>query len=306
MGMTLNILGSASATPTSKNFPTAQLLVIRGRHILIDCGEGTQIQLRKARIKFSRIDQIYLSHLHGDHFYGLPGLLASFNLLQRKKPLQLFAPVGIKAILDTLFEQTDAHLNYPLTIVELSSTLPQVLYEDDKIQVQSLPLDHRIYTNGYLFREKPGLRKLDRAAVARHPEIQFCDYAKFKQGQDFTLESGLRIENKALTQDPPAPLSYAFCSDTAYKPDLADWVRGVTALYHESTFLERDAALADKTRHSTPRQAARCALEAGAHLLLLGHFSARYDDWQAFQVEAETLFRPVRLARPGDTLSLGR
>lgn len=302
--MLLNVLGSASATPTSRNAPTAQLLCIRDRQILIDCGEGTQLQLRKAKVKLSRIDQVYISHLHGDHFYGLPGLLASLDLLRRTKPLQLFAPKGIKAILDALFTQTDERLSYPLEIVELTLKQPRVIFEDDDIQVYNLPLDHRVYTNGYLFKEKVGLRKIDSAAVERYPEIQFCDYPRLKRGHDFVLEEGTRIENARLTKDPPAPRSYAFCSDTAYKPDLADWVRGVNVLYHEATFLEAHAALAQQTRHATAKQAAQVALDAQVGSLLLGHFSARYKTLDDFKTEAETRFKPVRLVRSGDVLKI--
>lgn len=306
MCIRLTILGSASATPTPQNFPTAQLLQICDRYILIDCGEGAQLQLRKAGIAFSKIDQVYISHLHGDHFFGLPGLLASLQLLQRKRPLQVFAPKGTEAIMATIFKETGTRLSYPLQIAELTTNTSEVIYADDKIEVRNLPLDHRIYTNGYLFKEKPKLRKLDRAAVEKYPEIQIRDYSNLKNGCDFIRKDGTRIKNEWVTQDPPNPLSYAFCSDTAYKPELAGLLKNVSALYHEATFLENDAHLARQTKHSTAIEAAQLALASRAGLLLLGHFSARYKEWNAFQREAETQFKPVRLVRSGEVLEITR
>ncbi len=304
MGIGLTILGSASAIPIHQNFPTAQLLQLCGRYILIDCGEGTQLQLIRAGVKFSKIDQVYISHLHGDHFFGLPGLLASFELMQRKRPLQIFAPKGLEAILKAIRRESGMRLSYPLQIAALTTNASEVIYADDKIEVKNLPLDHRIYTNGYLFEEKPKLRKLDRAAVEKYPEIQISDYPNLKNGCDFIRKDGTRIKNEWVTRDPPNPLSYAFCSDTAYKPELADLLQNVSVLYHEATFLEADAHLARQTKHSTAAEAARLARASHAGLLLLGHFSARYRDCSAFKREAETHFEPVRLAKAGEVLKV--
>ena len=265
---------------------------------LIDCGEGTQVQLRKHKIKFSRINHIFISHLHGDHFFGLPGLVSTFRLLGREKELNIYGPKGIKEAITMLLKLGDSWTNYPLRFHELSSGESELVYEDDKITVHTIPLDHRIYTNGFLFKEKLGERKLNIEAV-RYYEIDKAYYNNIKRGRDIVTEIGEIIPNKALTFDPPKPTSYAFCSDTAYKPEIVPIIKQVDCLYHEATFLESETHLAKKTKHSTAIQAAIIAKEASVNKLILGHYSTRYPSIQLFKEEASQVFDQVELADDG-------
>jgi len=278
--------------------PTAQVLEIRNHMFLIDCGEGTQVQLRKHKIKFSRINHIFISHLHGDHFFGLPGLVATFRLLGRKKELHIYGPKGIKEAVTLLLKLGDSWTNYPLHFHEITAKTSVLVYEDEKVTVHTIPLDHRIYTNGFLFQEKLAVRTLNIKAA----ESYFIDKAYFqniKDGKDIILENGTIVSNEKLSYDPPAAKSYAFCSDTAYKPEIAPIINKVFALYHEATFLESEAALATKTKHSTAKQAATIAKESGAHFLILGHYSTRYGSIIPFKEEASTIFPKTYLADDG-------
>ncbi len=288
--MQLTILGFNSAVPKRKTAPTAQLLEVENRHFLIDCGEGTQIQLRKAKIKFSKIDHIFISHLHGDHVFGLIGLISTLRLLGRNKPLHIFGPKGIKSFIEHQLKLTESNLLYELIFCELDNKYSEKIFEDDKVEVHTIPLNHRIYTNGYLFREKPKLRKLNIEAVRKYPEIETCDYNNLKQGRDFQLKNGEIIPNSELTTEPEKPLSYAFCSDTRFHPPIVPIIQNVDLLYHESTFMHDLRDLADFTGHSTARQAATIAKEANVGKLMLGHFSNRYDHFDALLQEAKDVF----------------
>lgn len=265
---------------------------------LIDCGEGTQVQLRKHRIKFSRINHIFISHLHGDHFFGLPGLVSTFRLLGRDKELHIYGPKGIKEAITMLLKLGDSWTNYPLCFHELTSQDSELVFEDDKVSVQTIPLDHRVYTNGFLFKEKLAERKLNVEAV-RYYEIDKAYYNNIKRGKDIVTEIGEIIPNKALTFDPPKPTSYAFCSDTAYNPDILPLIKEVDCLYHESTFLESEAHLAKKTKHATAKEAAKIAKEASVGKLILGHYSTRYTSIEVFKKEAFIEFDKVELANDG-------
>lgn len=298
--MKLTILGCYSATPRAFTNPTSQVLDIKNHLFLIDCGEGTQVQLRKQRVKFARVKHIFISHLHGDHFFGLPGLISTFVLMGRETPLHIYGPKGIKEGITLLLKLGKSWTNFPLIFHELSSNEPELIYEDDKVEVQTIPLDHRVYTNGFLFREKPGERKLKIDEVQKY-DIDQCYYQNIKNGKDIRLENGELIPNEKLTSDPPRPKTYAFCSDTAYKPAIAEWIDGVDILYHESTFLAQHEELAVKTKHSTARQAALIACKAGAGILVLGHYSSRYSDLEAFKTEAQAVFPQVELAEDGKT-----
>ncbi|UGU15834.1 ribonuclease Z [Sinomicrobium kalidii] len=298
--MKLIILGCYSATPRAFTNPTSQVLDIKNHLFLIDCGEGTQVQLRKQRVKFARVKHIFISHLHGDHFFGLPGLISTFVLMGRETPLHIYGPKGIKEGITLLLKLGKSWTNFPLIFHELSSNEPELIYEDDKVEVQTIPLDHRVYTNGFLFREKPGERKLKIDEVQKY-DIDQCYYQNIKNGKDIRLENGEMIPNEKLTSDPPRPKTYAFCSDTAYKPAIAEWIDGVDILYHESTFLAQHEELAVKTKHSTARQAALIACKAGAGILVLGHYSSRYSDLEAFKTEAQAVFPQVKLAEDGKT-----
>lgn len=293
--MTLTILGCHAATPKTFHNPTAQLLDVRGHLFLIDCGEGTQVALRKSKVKFARVKHIFISHLHGDHFYGLIGLISTFTLLGRESDLHIYGPKGIKEIITLQLKLGKAWTNYNLIFHELDSKTPQLLFEDDIVEVQSIPLDHRVYTNGFLFKEKPGERKLNlEAAVAA--KIDNSYFRKLKTGADVTNRDGKLIPNESVTFPPDPPSSYAFCSDTAYKPEIVPQIQGVTALYHEATFLEEHLHLCEKTKHSTAKQAATIAKEAGAKQLILGHFSTRYSSLERYLEEARPVFENTHLA----------
>ena len=296
--MNLTILGCYAATPRTITNPTAQVLEIRNRLFLIDCGEGTQVQLRKNKIRFSKINHIFISHLHGDHMYGLVGLISTFMLLNRKTDLHIHGPKGIKEIILLQLRYSNSFTGYNLHFNELSATESEIVHEDEKVVVKTIPLKHRIYTNGFLFQEKIGDRKLNIEAVQNH-DIDTCYYQKIKNGKDITLDDGRIIPNGVLTFDPIPTKSYAFCSDTMYDESIIPIIKDADILYHETTFLESEADKAEKTMHSTAKQAATIARKANVKQLILGHYSTRYDSIVLFKEEAETIFRNILLADDG-------
>ena len=296
--MNLTILGCYAATPRTFTNPTSQVLEIRNRLFLIDCGEGTQVQLRKNKIRFYRINHIFISHLHGDHFFGLVGLVSTFMLLNRTTDLNIYGPKGIKEIINLQLKLSNSWPNYGLFFHELESKESKIVFEDDKVIVKTFPLKHRVYTNGFLFQEKIGNRKLDLNAVQNY-EIDKCYYQKIKNGKDITLDDGRVIENHKLTFDPIPAKSYAFCSDTAYDESIIPYIKEVDVLYHESTFLDSEEVLAGKTMHSTAKEAATIALKANVKQLMLGHYSTRYDSIENFKEQAKTIFPNILLADDG-------
>lgn len=298
--MKITILGCYAATPRTFNNPTSQVLEIRNKYFLIDCGEGTQVQLRKQKIKFSKIDHIFISHLHGDHCFGLIGVITTFAMLGREKDLHVYGPKGIKEFILTPLRLSGSYTNYNLYFHELDSTGSEVVFEDEKVIVRTIPLKHRIYANGYLFEEKPKERKLIKEKVEQY-EIDKCYYQNIKSGKDIILENGTVIPNSELTSDPEPAKSYAFCSDTIYKEDIIPIIENVDVLYHESTFLEKDEQYTGRTMHCTAKQAAMIAKKANARNLILGHYSTRYPSIQPFQTEAQEIFRNVYLADDGKT-----
>ena len=300
--MNLTILGCHSATPTVSAHPTAQVLEMKGHLFLIDCGEGTQTQLRKNKVKFSRIKHIFISHLHGDHFFGLPGLISTFLLLGREAELHVYGPLGIKEAILLLLKLGKTYTNYPLYFHELVETSHQIIFEDEKISVETIPLKHRVYTNGFLFQEKPDDRKLNIDA-ARALNIDLSYYNKIKQGFDVENKEGKLISNKEITFDPQPAKSYAYCSDTAYNPEMVPQIENATVLYHESTFLEEHHHLCEKTKHSTAKEAATIAKKANVDVLILGHYSGRYGNFELFRKEAQEVFENVELAEDGKHFS---
>ena len=296
MSFELVVLGAASATPTSNSYTTSQLLKMREHYFLIDCGEGAQKQLRRSKTKFSRINNIFISHLHGDHFFGLVGLLSSFHLLGRTTPLTIYGPPKLKEIVLTQFRAAGTFTSYPISFVVTQHKVPQVILETEAYTVSSFPLKHRIATTGFKFEEKPLQRGLNKER-ADELGIPVCDYHWIKDGRDWTAEDGTVISNEEITFDPPKPLSYAFASDTMYVPETSNYVAGATLLYHESTFCEDKAERARQTMHSTAKEAARVASEAGVEHLLIGHYSARYKDFDQFENEAQEVFKSTVRAR---------
>lgn len=274
------------------------------RHFLIDCGEGTQVQLRKAKARFSKLNHIFISHLHGDHCFGLPGLIASFRLLGRTNALHVYGPKGIKKMLETIFRITETHRGFEVVYHELSGTESELIYEDKRVEVYTIPLDHRIYCNGYLFKEKPKERHLNMVEIANHKEIEICDYQNLRNGKDFIKENGEIISNQLLTTDPKASVSYAFCSDTRYKEDIVPIISNVDVLYHESTFLHELKEMADYTGHTTALEAANIAKKAQVKKLILGHFSNRYGDLTVMTDEARDVFPNTFLPKALECIKL--
>ena len=296
--MKLSILGCYSATPRIVAQTTSQVLETRGHVFLIDCGEGTQVQLRKYKIKFNQIKHIFISHLHGDHYFGLIGLISTFNLLTRDTDLHIYGPKGLKEIITLQIKLAKSWTNYKIIFHELYSSSSVLIFEDEKVSVHTIPLDHRIYTNGFIIKEKPFDRKLNINKV-ESLNIDKAYFRKLKQGEDVVNDKGEIINNELVTLPGHPPLSYAFCSDTAYCESIIPIIFDVDVLYHESTFLEEHEYLCTKTKHSTAKQAATIALKANAKQLILGHYSTRYGGLEGFKKEASTIFKDVVLSGDG-------
>ncbi len=296
--MKLHILGCYAATPRSDTQPTAQVLECRNQLFLIDCAEGTQVQLRRNKIKFSRIDHIFISHLHGDHFFGLPGLLATFRLLGREKEIHIYGPEGLKEAITIMLRLGESEVGYPIHFHVLNKTGSDRIYENEKVTVDTIPLSHRVYTNGFLFTEKPKDLGLNVEAAEKYG-IDTSQYRNIKKGKDVVLDDGKRIPNSKLTFPPKKVKSYAFCCDTAYEPKIIPLISGVDVMYHDATFLESEKHLAKKTGHSTAIEAASIAKQSKVGQLILGHFSTRYTSTEPFLIEALTEFPNTALAQDG-------
>lgn len=299
----LTILGSSSALPTSTRYPSAHVLNAHERFFLIDCGEGTQMQLRRYKIRLSRIHNIFISHLHGDHIFGLYGLLSTLSLSGRNSPLRIFAPEAFEMILKSHLADFDIHLNYEIDFIPLSGKDPQKIYEDKNLTVLSLPLKHRVPSYGFLFREKERERPILAEAIKEF-KIPVAEIHKIKCGKDFISSEGETIPNRKITTDPRPVRSYAYCSDTSYFPRLAEFVKNVDLLYHEATFASDLAELAKKTGHSSSRDAANTALSAQVSKLLIGHFSARYRKIDKLLNEAREIFPNTEAASEGMIISI--
>lgn len=299
MSLELLILGSNAAAFAHRRHHTAQLLTIQDHHFLIDCGEGTQLLLKKYQVKLSRIDHIFISHLHGDHYFGLIGLLSTMHLFGRKKDLLLVGPPGLAEIIGLQLRYSETSLGFNIDFREFKPHTSEVIYANDKYEVITIPMDHRVPCSGYLFREKPRKRRINRKLL---PELQLTklEILKLKDGEDILHEDGtIKYENKLITLDAPPSSSYAYCSDTRYKPELLDLVQGVDLMYHEATFADDMKDRAEATYHTTARQAAQFAKDAGVGKLLLGHFSARYRELDPIINEAKEVFEHAELAIEG-------
>jgi len=291
----ITFLGTSAALPNANRGLSGQLLETQGGSILIDCGEGTQLQLFKIGAKVNRIDFILISHLHGDHFYGIPGLLSSFHLLGRVKPLTIIGPEGIKSILDFLIKLSHEKLSYELHVLELKHEDKKVIFSNNELEIESFPLLHSIPTYGYQVKSVKTELNLDKGKIMAL-NIGIDWYKKLKAGADYVDEHGLIVKNEMLTLPPIQGNSYAYCSDTKYFLKLSDYVKGVSMLYHESTFTDEHEMEAQNRSHSTASQAAKIAHNAKAKQLVLGHFSSRYKDLSVFKTEAQRYFREVILA----------
>jgi ribonuclease Z len=304
MPMKVTVLGSSSALPTSERFPSAHVLNAHERLFLIDCGEGTQMQLRRNRIRFGKINHIFLSHLHGDHVFGLYGILSTFSLMGRVAPIHLYAPENYDNMLRSHLADFDIHLNYEIDFIPLAGKSPVKILDDKYLTVTSFPLQHRVPAFGFLFAEKPHDRNIIKESISKY-EIPSVRIPAIKKGEDFINSDGLVIKNEDITIPGPESLSYAYCSDTKYFKRLSSFVRGADLLYHEATFDMSLAGLAKTTGHSTSLDAARTALEAGAGRLIIGHFSARYKDVLPLVEEARTIFPNTFPALDGHTYEVG-
>ena len=298
--MKLTILGCNSGVPKENSYTTSQILEIGNSLFLIDCGEGIQNQIRKQKIKFSRIKHIFISHLHGDHFYGLIGLISTFRLLGRENKLDIYGPKGIKEIITVQLKYSQSWTNYKLIFHELDSLTSELIFENDHVEVSTIPLDHRIYTNGFLFQEKEGLRKIDKEKINKY-DISISDYQNLKMGKDVITKNGIIIKNELVTCQGNIGKSFAFCSDTSYNEMIIEKLMNVDILYHESTFLNSHKELAKLTKHSTAGEAAKIAKKAKVGKLILGHFSARYKNKKNFLKEAKVYFDNVEIAEDGKT-----
>ena len=300
MPFELTILGSSSATPTSERYPTAQVLDASGRFFLIDCGEGTQIQIRRQKIGFGKIKHIFISHLHGDHYYGLIGLISTFNLLGLKNDIHIYSPSQLKDIIQPQLDFLKGDLQFNVIFHPLNFKKAQIIYEDKSREVVSFPLKHSINCCGFLFREKHKERNIIKEYIQQY-KIPVAQIKAIKQGAGFETENGEIIPNEKLTTPPSPPLSYAFCSDTAFHPPVAKIIKGVNMLYHEATFTEELRDWADKTYHSTALDAAKMAKMAEAGRLIIGHFSSRYKTVEPFLEEAKNVFTNTEEAIDGQS-----
>ena len=300
--LAVTILGNNSALPMHERHPTAQVVTDGERLFLVDCGEGTQIQMIRYKIRRSRIGHIFISHLHGDHYYGLIGLLNSYNLTGRTEPIHLYAPPPLQAILDLQMAAAESRLCYPLVFHALGDD--GILFEDTRITVRCFRVRHSIPCWGFLFREQPRPRKV-RPEAASAAGVPSSFFPQLKAGEDFIDAQGRRIANEQLTAAPPVPKAYAYCADTSFHEPIAESVRGSDLIYHEATYLDDQWEKAHARHHSTALQAARIARLAGAGRLILGHFSNKYEALDGFREEAATEFPDVEVCREGVTYLVG-
>ncbi len=299
----ITILGCGSATPSPKHYTSSQVVEIRGKLFMVDCGEGTQIQLRRSRVAFARINHIFISHLHGDHCFGLLGMISSFGLLGRTAPLYIHAPKELGPMLSQEMDFYCRDLEFQVEFQGFDPAQTAVIYDDRSLTVTTFPLRHRVPCAGFLFREKPTADHLDRAAADFYGVPQW-DYNRIKEGGDFTTKDGTVIPHERLTIPADAGRSYAYCCDTTYNPSMIPVIKGADLIYHDCTYAGQDADRAKKHFHSTATDAARTALEAGAGKLVLGHFSARYPDESILLDEARQTFDNTVLAKENLTISI--
>lgn len=289
--------------PKIGNNLSSQVIEIQNEIFLVDCGEGTQVGLRKNKINFSRIKHIFISHLHGDHYFGLVGLISTFSLLNRLVDLHVYGPLGIKELIINQIKASGSWTKYNLIFHELSSNESELIYSTDFIEVFTIPLSHRIYTNGFLFKEVNLPLNLNIDAIEKY-NVNIAYSNKLKQGFDVVNEKGVVIKNSILTRTGKIPKSYAYCSDTEYDESIVKYINNCDALYHESTFLEKHIKLSKTTKHSTAKQAAKIAKLSNVKLLILGHYSSRYDNIDVFKIEAKTEFENIVLAEDNKIIEI--
>ncbi len=299
----IHILGCGSALPTLRHNASSQLVEVRERLLMLDCAEGTQTQMRKSHLHFAKLSRVFISHLHGDHCFGLIGMISTFGLLGRTAPLHVHAPEALGPMLHDQIAFFTHDLGYEVVFHAVDTSRHAVVYEDNSITVESIPLEHRMPTCGYLIREKPQLPHI-RPEMLEAYGIPRSQINNIKMGADWTTSEGDVIPNARLVTPADPPRSYAYCSDTRYMPTLHQQVKGVNTLYHESTYGEDKIQSAEKYCHSTARQAAMVARDAGVGQLLLGHYSSRYEDENVLLEEAKVVFENTRLTNEMDIINV--
>lgn len=299
----VHILGCGSALPTLRHFASSQVVEMRGKLFMVDCGEGTQMQLRRSRIRFTKISAVFISHLHGDHCFGLIGMLSTFGLLGRTAKLDVYGPAPLGDVMWQQMKIFCHDFDYEVVFHDVDTRQQQVVYEDRSLTVETVPLEHRMPCCGYLFREKPTLPHIRRDVLDAY-HIPVSQINNIKAGADWVSEDGERVSNSLLVEPADPPRSYAYCSDTRYIPNLASRIKGVSVLYHESTYTEEYVALAEKYMHSTAQQAAMVARDAEAGKLVLGHYSSRCEDEKILLDEAKQIFPDSMLANEGLTIDV--
>ena len=299
----VHILGCGSALPTLRHFASSQVVEMRGKLFMVDCGEGTQMQLRRSRIRFTKISAVFISHLHGDHCFGLIGMLSTFGLLGRTAKLDVYGPAPLVDVMRQQMKIFCHDFDYEVVFHDVDTRQQQVVYEDHSLTVETVPLEHRMPCCGYLFREKPTLPHIRRDVLDAY-HIPVSQINNIKAGADWVSEDGERVSNSLLVEPADPPRSYAYCSDTRYIPNLASRIKGVSVLYHESTYTEEYVALAEKYMHSTAQQAAMVARDAEAGKLVLGHYSSRCEDEKILLDEAKQIFPDSMLANEGLTIDV--
>jgi ribonuclease Z len=305
MRFEVTILGSSSATPIFNRNPTAQVLNINEKLYLVDCAEGTQQQMLRFDVKASRVDYIFISHLHGDHYLGLVGLLSSLHLNGRSKPLTVYGPPALKEIVELQLRYSETTLNYPIEFVFTNAQAKQIILDNQDIVVETIPLDHRIPCTGFLFRQKKRLRKIIKDRI-EELNIPIPYFTSLKKGKDYEAPDGTVYKNDELTIDSEEPKSYAYCSDTLYNPQYFEQIKGASLLYHEATFLNDMLDRANQTHHTTALQAAEIAVITRAEKLIIGHFSARYKTLNELLDEAQSVFPATELATEGKTFIISQ
>ena len=291
----LYILGCGSALPTPRHYATSQIVELRGKQFMVDCGEGTQIQLRRSRIGFNKIRAVFISHLHGDHCFGLIGMISTFGLQGRTAPLHVYSPKELEEMLMSQLKFFCTHLSFDVVFHAVDTSEQSVVYEDNSLTVETIPLEHRVPCCGYLFREKPTLPHIRRDMID-YLGIPVSQINNIKLGADWVCEDGTVVSNSHLVSPPDSVRSYAYCSDTRYMPTLYERLKNVDLLYHESTYGDDNMQMAETYYHSTARQAACVARDAGVKRLLLGHYSSRYDNEEVLLKQAQEVFPDTYLA----------
>lgn len=289
MSFDVTLLGTGAAVPSLARGTTAQFVNCHQRHILIDCGEATQLQMRKFKVKFQKLDIVLISHLHGDHVFGLAGLISTMQLLGRTNKLHIIGPSAVESFLKQQFEHVGLYRGFPIEFTPIKEQESGVVFEDRKMKISTFPLNHRIQTQGYRIEEKPGKRQLNKPEFDKY-DVSVAYINKLLDGEDVETNDGTIVKADQVTFPPKPTKSYAFCSDTAFFPEIIPHIKEVDLLYHEATFIDKEAERATETYHTTAKQAATLALKANVKRLVLGHFSARYRSTEQHMKEATAIF----------------